>query len=88
MLFEGMWVTGKNLSDAEIIAAELDAAGLDGAGFVASTQDEAVKEKLKQLTEQAVQKGIFGAPSMLVGEELFFGQDRLDFVERALSRES
>ena len=84
VLFEGMWVTGKNLADAEVIAAELDAAGLDGAGFIADSQDAAIKEKLKSLTEQAVQKGIFGAPSILVGEELFFGQDRLDFVERAL----
>jgi 2-hydroxychromene-2-carboxylate isomerase len=63
------------------IAAE---AGLDGPTLVAGTRAEAVKERLKTATEEAVRLGIFGAPSFLVGDLLFWGQDRLVFVEKAL----
>lgn len=52
---------------------------------LALANDESVKAALKNNTEQAVQRGVFGAPSMFVGKQLFFGQDRLDFVREALS---
>ncbi|PNB76825.1 disulfide bond formation protein DsbA, partial [Pseudomonas sp. FW305-BF6] len=51
---------------------------------LALTADENVKAALKKNTEEAVQRGVFGAPSMFVGNQLFFGQDRLDFVLEAL----
>ena len=47
--------------------------------------DEQVKEGLKATTEEAVRRGVFGAPSFFVGDQLFFGQDRLDFVAEALA---
>ena len=50
----------------------------------ALTSNEQVKEALKITTEEAIKRGVFGAPSMFVGDELFFGQDRLDFVREAL----
>jgi len=46
--------------------------------------DDTVKEKLKSLTEDAVERGVFGAPTMFVGEEMFFGQDRIHFVAEAV----
>ena len=46
--------------------------------------NEAVKSALKDKTEHALQRGVFGAPSLFVGDQLFFGQDRLDFVREAL----
>lgn len=53
--------------------------------MLALTNDEEVKNALKDKTEQALQRGVFGAPSMFVDNQLFFGQDRLDFVLEALS---
>ena len=58
---------------------------IDPEQFQAAVSDQAVKDKLRTITEEAVAKGAFGAPTMYVGEEMFFGQDRLDFVEEALS---
>ncbi len=59
--------------------------GFDPEKVLAQANDEAVKAALKDNTEQAVKRGVFGAPSMFVGSQLFFGQDRLEFVREALS---
>jgi 2-hydroxychromene-2-carboxylate isomerase len=58
--------------------------GFDPNEVLAMTADETVKAALKENTEEAVQRGVFGAPSMFIGDQLFFGQDRLDFVLEAL----
>ena len=58
--------------------------GFDPAEVLALTNDETVKAALKENTETAVKRGVFGAPSMFIGNQMFFGQDRLDFVEQAL----
>lgn len=84
-LFRALWVEQRNLNDQAIVAAVLDEAGFDPQEILALTQDEEVKNALKDKTEQALQRGIFGAPSMFVDNQLFFGQDRLDFVLEALS---
>jgi 2-hydroxychromene-2-carboxylate isomerase len=60
-------------------------AGLDGAALLSSTQDPAVKSNLAENTDAAVARGVFGVPTFFVGEEMFFGKDRLDQVEAALS---
>ena len=59
--------------------------GFDPEEILALSADEEVKNALKETTEKAVQRGVFGAPSMFVGDELFFGQDRLEFVLEALN---
>ena len=59
--------------------------GFDPEQILALSNVEAVKNALKDKTEQAVKRGVFGAPSFFVGDQLFFGQDRLDFVREALS---
>jgi 2-hydroxychromene-2-carboxylate isomerase len=79
-----MWVEGANLGDASVLAATLAAAGLDAGKLTAQASTPEVKEALKTATEQAVERGVFGAPTMFVGEQMFFGQDRLDFVREAL----
>jgi 2-hydroxychromene-2-carboxylate isomerase len=58
--------------------------GFDPNEVLALTADEDVKAALKDNTEQAVQRGVFGAPCMFIGDQMFFGQDRLDFVLEAL----
>jgi len=84
-LFRALWVEGRNMGDPAVVAAVLTEAGFNPEEVLALANHESVKAALKDNTEQAVQRGVFGAPSMFVGNQLFFGQDRLDFVREALS---
>jgi 2-hydroxychromene-2-carboxylate isomerase len=85
-VFEALWVQQQNLGAPELVAAVLNAAGLDAAEFERLISDEAVKQRLKDNTEEALQRGVFGAPTFFVGSAMFFGQDRLDFVAEALAQ--
>ncbi len=73
-----------NLGDPAHMAQMCEAHGFDAAKITAMATDPANKEKLKAQTEEAIARGVFGAPSFFVGDDLFFGHDRLDYVERAL----
>lgn len=84
--FRGMWEDGQNLGDSDVLAQVLEAAGLDAAKLLALTADPDIKQSLIQTSEDAVARGVFGAPTFFVGEVMFFGNDRLDFVERALGQ--
>ena len=84
-LFQALWVDGRNLGDPAVVAQVLAEHGFDPVQVLELTQDEAVKNALKHKTEEAIARGVFGAPSLFVGQQLFFGQDRLDFVREALS---
>ena len=83
-LFNALWVEGRALDEPATVAAVLIEHGFDPQEVLALTNDESVKTALKDNTDTAVKRGVFGAPSMFVGSQLFFGQDRLDFVEEAL----
>jgi 2-hydroxychromene-2-carboxylate isomerase len=85
-VFDAMWRTPKNLGEPAELKPVLGQAGLTAEEFRALTEREDVKERLKAATERAVARGAFGAPTFFVGDEMFFGQDRLDFVEEALIR--
>ena len=82
-----MWVDGRNLNDMKEVAAVLTSAGLDAATFGNRIQDQDVKDRLKATTDEAVARGVFGAPTSFVGDMMFFGNDRLPFVEMALKGE-
>ncbi|RON46354.1 2-hydroxychromene-2-carboxylate isomerase [Pseudomonas frederiksbergensis] len=84
-LFTALWVEGRSLDDPATVAAVLKENDFDPNEVLALTADEEVKAALKDNTEKAVQRGVFGAPSMFIDNQLFFGQDRLDFVLEALS---
>lgn len=83
-LFQALWVEGRHLGDPAVVAAVLTEHGFDPEEVLALANDDGVKTSLKDKTEEAIQRGVFGAPSMFVGDRLFFGQDRLDFVREAL----
>ena len=85
-IFHAMWAEPRNLGEPAELAAVLRQAGLDADAFLALVSDTAVKEQLKKHTEEAVARGVFGAPTFFVGEDMFWGQDRLDFVAAALAR--
>ena len=84
-MFRAMWEAPRNLGEPAEIAAVLGEAGFDAAAFLALVNDAQVKEQLKKNTEEAVARGVFGAPTFFVGNEMFWGQDRLDFVAEALA---
>lgn len=83
-MFEAMFGKPENLGDPAVLAKVLVAAGFDPAELLALTQTQAVKDTLKANTERAIARGAFGAPTFFVGDEMFWGQDRLHFVEAAL----
>jgi 2-hydroxychromene-2-carboxylate isomerase len=83
-LFNALWVNGVNLNDPMAVAQTLARAGFDPAEIQALASDPEVKGALKASTEEAVRRGVFGAPTVFVGDTMFFGQDRLDFVKEAL----
>ena len=80
-----MWEQGRKMDDPAVVAEVLTAAGLDAQGLLEATQDPAVKAELMAATEAAAARGAFGIPTFFVGQEMFFGKDRLDQVEEALS---
>lgn len=82
-----MWEQGLKMDDAAIVRDVLEKAGLDADAILAATQDPEVKAELMANTEAAAARGAFGVPTFFVGEEMFFGKDRLDQVEEA-ARES
>ena len=84
-VFRALWADNRNLGDSHELKLTLTEAGLDVANFQAQVEDDTIKQALNDATAAAVSLGIFGAPSFIVNGELFFGQDRLDFVERALA---
>jgi len=86
-MYRAMWVEARDLADPGEIAAVLAAAGLDPARYATLIQDQAVKDALKAATEAAVARGIFGAPTMFVAGEMFFGHDRLDQVAELAAAE-
>ena len=86
-IYKAMWVEGRNLNDITEVAAVLTAAGLDAKKFGSRIQDQDVKDRLKATTDEAVARGVFGAPTSFVGDMMFFGNDRLPFVEMALKGE-
>lgn len=83
-VFEASWVNGENMGDAETVANVLTNAGLDAQHIIANTQEPEVKAALISHTEAAVARGCFGAPTMFIGDDMFFGQDRMQFIEMAL----
>lgn len=83
-IFAALWVNKKNLNDPEVVSEVLSDAEFDPSEVLTLCNNPEVKERLKQTTEEAVSRGVFGAPTCFVENEMFFGQDRLDWVDKAL----
>jgi 2-hydroxychromene-2-carboxylate isomerase len=73
------------MNDAAIVGGVLQAASFDPAAVLALAGQQDVKDRLKADTQEAVARGVFGAPTMFVGDQMFWGQDRLDCVREELS---
>ena len=86
-VYRHMWSEPKKMDDPAVIREALEASGLDAAGILEGIQQPEVKALLLSDTEQSVARGVFGSPSFFVGDELFFGKDRLREVEREIERQ-
>ena len=84
-VFEAMWRFPRKMDEPEIINETLRAADLPAGELVAGMRDPAVKSRLIELTESSVARGVFGSLSFFVGDELYFGKDRLRDVEEAIA---
>ncbi|MGH2901401.1 MAG: 2-hydroxychromene-2-carboxylate isomerase [Solirubrobacteraceae bacterium] len=83
-LFRAAWEEPRNLADAAELRDVIAKAGLDAERILARAGADEIKARLKANTAEAAERGAFGAPTFFVGDEMFFGNDRLDFVEEAL----
>ena len=84
-MFKAIWVDSLNMNDPSVVGGALHAAGFDPQSLLTLANEPVTKDALKAATQSAVSKGIFGAPTFFVGSQMFWGQDRLDFVKEALA---
>jgi 2-hydroxychromene-2-carboxylate isomerase len=83
--YPAMFVDGLDLADPAVLREIIASAGLDADRYLEAIATDEVKALLKNNTQEAADRGAFGAPTFFVGDEMFFGQDRLEFVEEALA---
>jgi 2-hydroxychromene-2-carboxylate isomerase len=84
VVYDAVWVQQKNMGDAEVVAAVLAEHQLDAEKLLELSGNPEIKSALIAATGAAVERGIFGAPTFFMEGEMYFGQDRLDFVEEGL----
>jgi 2-hydroxychromene-2-carboxylate isomerase len=84
-MFQAIWVNALNMNDAATVDGALLKAGFDPQKLMALANDQATKDALKTSTTEAVSRGVFGAPTFFVDGQMYWGQDRLDFVKEALA---
>ena len=82
--FEAQFAERRDISDIAVLASVLDGIGVDAQAALARSTTPEIKDRLRTQTEAASKRGIFGAPTFFVGDEMFWGNDRLHFVEAAL----
>jgi 2-hydroxychromene-2-carboxylate isomerase len=85
-IMRAYWERDEDISNPAVIAAIAASAGFDGDALIAASDSNSVREELTAITDQAIARGVFGAPTFFVGDEMFWGKDRLDFVEHWLKR--
>ncbi|MBM4778044.1 MAG: 2-hydroxychromene-2-carboxylate isomerase [Archangiaceae bacterium] len=85
-MFRAIWRDGRSASDPQVLSEVLTSAGLDAAKVLDLAAGQPMKERLKAATDEAVSRGAFGVPAFFIGDEMFVGNDRLDFVVRRLAR--
>jgi 2-hydroxychromene-2-carboxylate isomerase len=84
LIFKAIWVGALNLNDPEVLERVLQEAHFDPTELLQLANEQATKDKLRDVTTQAVERGVFGAPTFFVGEQMFWGQDRIEQLKSAL----
>ncbi len=83
-LFDAMWVEQRNLADDSVLTTLAGEAGLDPDTCMQAIAAQSVKDQLKANTDEAIARGAFGAPTFFLGDRMFFGNDRFDFIREAI----
>lgn len=84
--FEAYWRDDKDISDRAVLEEIARSVGLDGAQFRVRLDDADVKDRLREATQELIDRNGFGSPTMFIGDDMYFGNDRLPLVEAALKR--
>jgi 2-hydroxychromene-2-carboxylate isomerase len=84
-MYRHMWAEPKKLDDPGVLRAALAESGLDADAILALTQAQDVKDELLENTQRSVERGAFGSPTFFIGDEIYFGKDRLRDVEEAIT---
>jgi len=85
VIFKAIWIDALDMNQPEVIADVLTKAHFDPMSLMDLANEQATKDQLKEVTNRAVERGVFGAPTFFVGEEMFWGQDRIEQVKIALT---
>ena len=85
VIYKAIWVDSLNLNDPVVVSQVLLNAHFDPDELIQLANEQATKDRLKDVTNQAVERGVFGAPTFFVGEQMFWGQDRMEQLKSALS---
>jgi len=85
-VFKAIWEDDKNISQPDVLAEILNEAAMDGAALVEATQTAEVKQGLMEATQACVDRGAFGLPTFFLGDEIYFGKDRVWQIEQAVSQ--
>ncbi|MEI6601146.1 MAG: 2-hydroxychromene-2-carboxylate isomerase [Comamonadaceae bacterium] len=86
-VFEAYWSREEDISQDAVLLKICQAIGVDGAEFLAGIAQPAIKEQLKSNTEEVIRRGGFGSPTMFLGEDMYFGNDRLALLKAAILRQ-
>jgi 2-hydroxychromene-2-carboxylate isomerase len=86
-LFRSYWERDENIADPEVLANLIRGMRLDPSSTIERANSAEIREALREITTGAAERGVFGVPTFYVDQEMFWGKDRLDFVERRLKRE-
>ncbi len=85
-MMHAVWAEDRNIADPDVLEQIVIECGLDPAKLFAAAESDAVQAEYARGTQQAIEANVFGAPSYVIDGEIFWGQDRLDFVDRALAK--
>jgi 2-hydroxychromene-2-carboxylate isomerase len=85
-IYRAVWAEAQNLGDDTVLRKVLDRVGVPATELIVDSERPEVKDRLRQSTDRAVERGVFGAPTFFVGDEMFWGNDRFDFIEEAVRR--
>jgi len=85
-MYRARWAEPRDLSDPEVVRSLLDAAGLDADAALSRAESEELVNRLDIDTKEAIQRGVFGVPTMFVDDQMFWGNDRFELVRHYLTR--
>jgi 2-hydroxychromene-2-carboxylate isomerase len=86
-LFRSYWERDENIADPEVLAGLISGIRLDPGAIIDRANSQEIREALREVTSRAAERGVFGVPTFFVKDEMFWGKDRLDFVEQRIKRD-